>query len=174
LYVPKDAVRRVDKLHLPGRFIVVNCSSNSNEKAWPEAKWKELSETIIKDYGISVIEIGIRPLLSGINDPNYVDLCGKLSILESAEVIRRARLFIGIDSGPAHLANAVETAGVILLGSYLGFTSYMPFSGRYGKGERVAIVHNVGPAADIPFDKVFTAVKKTLNNTSTNSHIING
>lgn len=174
VYVPQDAVRRVEALHLPERFVAVNCSSNTIEKDWPEAKWKELSEKIMKNYGLSVVEIGILPLLSGINDPNYVDLCNRLSILESAEVIRRARLFVGIDSGPAHLANAVGTAGVILMGSYLGFTRYMPFSGRYGKGEGVAIVHNAGPAADIPVDTVFAAVKETFNNGDAGSRAKNG
>lgn len=42
------------------------------------------------------------------------DLTGTLSILESAEVIRRSSLFIGLDSGPAHLANAVRTPTVLL------------------------------------------------------------
>jgi heptosyltransferase III len=38
-----------------------------------------------------------------------VNLCGKLQVRESAAVLRRALLFAGHDSGPAHLAAAVGT-----------------------------------------------------------------
>ena len=36
-----------------------------------------------------------------------VNLCGELSVRESAAVLRSARVFIGHDSGPMHLAAAV-------------------------------------------------------------------
>lgn len=38
------------------------------------------------------------------------------SILDLAEIIRRARLFIGCDSGPLHLSSAVRTPSVALFG----------------------------------------------------------
>jgi ADP-heptose:LPS heptosyltransferase len=47
-----------------------------------------------------------------------VDLCGRLTPRESAAVIERADLFIGHDSGPLHLADAVGTPCVGLFGSY--------------------------------------------------------
>ena len=55
------------------------------------------------------------------------------AVAESAEIIRRAALFIGIDSGPAHLADAVKTPGVILLGRYLTWDYYMPYTGFYAE-----------------------------------------
>ena len=66
------------------------------------------------------------------DDGNYSNLCGQSGIAETAEDdSRRAALFIGIDSGPAHLANAVKTPGVILLGRYLTWDYYMPYTGFY-------------------------------------------
>ena len=56
----------------------------------------QLFAYIQRDYGLPVLEIGSTPSFGEIS--RY---CGKLSILQSAEIIRRARLFIGIDSGPA-------------------------------------------------------------------------
>ena len=53
------------------------------------------------------------------DDENSRNLCGQTGIAESAEIIRRATLFIGIDSGPSHLANAVKTPGVILFDRHL-------------------------------------------------------
>ena len=91
------------------------------------------------------------------------NLCGQLSILESAEVIRRAKLFIGIDSGPAHLANAVDTPGVILIGSYLGFSKYNPFSGDYGNGKNAKIVYAEGLIVNIEVDEVMAAMSRMFD-----------
>ena len=89
-------------------------------------------------------------------------ICGELTILESAEVIRRAKLFIGIDSGPAHLANALGTPGVILMGSYLGFERYIPFSGHYGDGSNARLIFTDGPACLIDVNDVVQATYEVL------------
>ena len=83
--------------------------------------------------------------------------------METAEVIRRADLFIGIDSGPAHLANAVGTPGVILLGAYGGFRSYLPYSGGYATGMAADIIRADGPAADVPAAAVYDAAMRRLS-----------
>src|SRR3990167_5361090 len=43
-----------------------------------------------------------------------INLCGKLSVRETAAVIECAQLFIGHDSGPMHLASAVKTPSVAI------------------------------------------------------------
>jgi heptosyltransferase-3 len=159
VYIPESAVKKIDSFDLPAEFIAINCTSNADEKGWPKEKWDILLKKIKERYRIPVFEIGLKPFIdqsAGI----CKSLCGQLSILESAEVIRRARLFIGIDSGPAHLANAVGTPGVILIGSYLGFAKYLPFSGSYTNSEGAEIVYIDGPVAHISFDKVMDAVNK--------------
>jgi len=165
VYIPKHSSAAVDALGLPGEFIVINCTSNADEKGWPKEKWECLLGEIKERCALPVVEVGLKPLIdrsSGI----YYGLCGKLSIMESAEVIRRARLFIGIDSGPAHLANAVNTHGIVLMGNYLGFKRYLPFSGFYKESEHAEIVYADGSAAEISVERVFAAVEKMLNNAS--------
>jgi ADP-heptose:LPS heptosyltransferase len=46
--------------------------------------------------------------------PNVVDWTGQLTLIETAALIARADLFIGADSGPAHLAAAVGTPAMVL------------------------------------------------------------
>jgi hypothetical protein len=93
-------------------------------------------------------------------------LINKTSILECAEIIKRSRLFLGVDSGPAHLANAVHTKGVVLLGALGNFKSYNPFSGGYGEHQtNVKLVRNpLGPVAEIPLHQVREAVEQSLIN----------
>jgi heptosyltransferase III len=160
---PPAAVRTTDAISLPPRFIVIHCVSSDPRKDWPEDKWRELTARILATLPVAVVEVGIRPLLIQRDSPRHRSLCGALNVLETAEVIRRADLFIGIDSGPAHLANAVATTGVILLGSYLRFKAYMPYTGGYAAGATAEIIRAVnGPVADLSVDAVFTAVMARL------------
>lgn len=162
VYIPQSIFTKIDSLNLPSEFIAINCTSNADEKGWPKEKWEMLLREIQEKYSMPVFEIGLKPLIeqsAGLCN----SLCGQLSILESAEVIRRARLFIGIDSGPAHLANSVGTTGVILMGNYLGFSKYNPFSGSYGNRKNVAIIYTEGSVANIPLDKVLIEVQKMIS-----------
>ena len=156
---PPAAAAMVDALSLPSRFIVIHCASNDPRRDWSADKWRELVARILAaDQTVTIVEVGLRPLAVVQDGARQRTLCGMLTILETAEVIRRARLFIGIDSGPAHLANAVGTHGVILLGVLLRFRSYTPYSGGYATGETAAIVHADRPVADLSVDVAFTTV----------------
>lgn len=161
LTIPQSEVNKIDLLGLPGDFIVVHCVSNDSGRNWDREKWRQLVENVIRDFGIHVVEIGLQPLLE-LDSARYVDLCGKLSLLGTAEVIRRARLFVGIDSGPAHLANAIGTFGIVLLGRYSNFDRYMPYSGKFKTGENARIIYAVGPAAEISVDTAYNALSEKL------------
>jgi len=162
VYILQSAIQKIDSLNLPFEFIAINCTSNAEEKGWPKEKWGKLLKEIQAKYRLPVFEIGLKPFID--QTAGFCkNLCGQLSILESAEVIRRARLFIGIDSGPAHLANAVGTPGVILMGSYLGFSKYNPFSGYYGNRKNVEIVYTEGSVANIHLDKVLIEVQRMIS-----------
>lgn len=62
-----------------------------------------------------------------------VNLCGRLTPRESAAGFRRARLFIGHDSGPMHLAAAVQTPCVAIFAARNKPRMWFP----YGKQHRV-------------------------------------
>ncbi|HEX3348563.1 MAG TPA: glycosyltransferase family 9 protein [Acetobacteraceae bacterium] len=55
------------------------------------------------------------PVLAAI--PGAIDLCGKLTIAETAACIQRARLYVGNDSGLMHLAAACGTPTIGLCGT---------------------------------------------------------
>jgi len=162
VYIDKNVKSTVEALRLPPRIVVFHCSSNTIEKDWPRDKWNQLARYIGAKYGYCVVEVGLHPILSDSGNLLYRNLAGKLSILETAEVIGRAKLFIGIDSGPAHMANAVGVKGVLLLGSYLGFKKYNPFSGDYGAHGNSSLIYADGPVAGIPFEMVQQSVDNAL------------
>ncbi len=56
-----------------------------------------------------------------------VNLSGKTTICQSAEILRRCRLAVGADTGLAHISCAVAVPNVILLGG-AHFGRFMPYS----------------------------------------------
>ena len=72
------------------------------------------------------------------------------------------QLYIGIDSGPAHLANAVKTPGVILLGRYWTWDYYMPYTGFYADARNCRILRHAGPVTDLPLDLCLNTVDEVL------------
>jgi ADP-heptose:LPS heptosyltransferase len=56
-----------------------------------------------------------------------VNLCGRSTLGETAALLRRCRLYVGAESGGAHLACAVGVPNVVLLGGG-HFGRFMPYS----------------------------------------------
>lgn len=163
MYIPANVQQQVRALNLPARPIVIHCQSSHVLRDWPASHWNRLVQWLLDTYPYSVVEVGLNPVVT-LEDSRFRSLCGQLSLLETADVISQARLFVGIDSGPAHMANAGGVEGVILLGQLFDFTDYLPYSGRYKRGEGVTILNDFGhPCAELPFDWVQTAVKQRLS-----------
>lgn len=162
LFLQDQHRAKVDSLQLTKPYIVVHCQSNFAPKDWPSDRWQQLIHWIDENYNYQVVEIGLKSNLV-VNSSSYRNLCGQLSILETAEVIRRADYFIGLDSGPSHLGNATGTFGVILMGALTTFASYNPYSGGYGRQENARLVRKEGlTCAQLSFEFVRDEVKKVL------------
>lgn len=156
-------VAAVDVLGLPGRFVAVHGRSNQDVRDWRDERWRDLAARL-RAVGLPVVEVGVDPVLP--DAPGVTNLCGRVSVLQTAEVIFRAAAFVGVDSGPAHLANAVGTPGVILLGRYRSYERYMPYSGRYADGSNADVIQWDGPASEIPVGVVVDRVSARLRGAS--------
>lgn len=163
VYLRPEHAAAVDALGLPADYCVIHRQSTSSEKDWSLADWRAVADRIARDLRIPIVEIGAsaQAAPSPLADL-AIDLVNRTSLLATAEVIRRARFFVGVDSAPAHLANAVRTPGVVLLGRLGVFRSYMPFNGYYaGDVPEVKLVRNLaGPVRDIPVADVMAAIRQ--------------
>ncbi len=166
LYIQELNRSRVDRLDLPESFVVIHRKSNDKNRDWDEKKWSNLVDYLIKS-NIHVIEIGGDKDTSKLvkNNSKYKDLRGQLSILDTAELLSRSEIFIGIDSGPAHIANSVKAKSIILLGILGNFKKYHPYSGFYSsEGDHLKIVRNlVGAASEIELIDVIEAFNYLSN-----------
>ena len=162
VYLGSEHVGAVDALGLPADYCVIHRESNSFDKDWRPENWRGLAEWISSTLSLPIVEVGATKKtepspLAGM----AIDLVNRTPLLQTAEVIRRARFFIGVDSGPAHLANAVGAPGVVLLGQLSVFRRYIPFTGFYASdAPEVKIVRNLtGPAREIALDDVIDAMR---------------
>jgi ADP-heptose:LPS heptosyltransferase len=152
----------VASLGLPERYVVIHCKSNEDQRDWQAQKWCELVRWLTDEAGVFVCEIGNSPVVITTDTAHTRNLCGTLAVMQTAALVARAALFVGIDSGPAHLANAAGTPGVILLGRYHVFDRYTPYSGGYGDGSRADLVRTAGFASEIPVETVVAAASRRL------------
>ena len=118
-----EAERRIDALRLPERFVAVHPASRWLFKCWPAARLAELINTL-QARGERVVLTGSRDadesalvdqVVRGLRAP-VINLSGQLGLKELAALIGRARLFLGVDSAPMHMASAMGTPAVALFG----------------------------------------------------------
>lgn len=97
-------------------------SEFGKEKRWPVERFAELARRLCDERRLRAVvtwgpgEREMAARVAQLSAGAAVRALETRSILDLAEVIRRARLFIGCDSGPLHLASAVETPSVALFG----------------------------------------------------------
>jgi heptosyltransferase II len=131
--------RQVDELfaeaHVTGPFVALAPGAHWGTKRWPyfaelaRALALELPLAIVGGPGDRADARAIRNAL-GSGAP-VVDAVGRLSLLGSGELIRRAALLVSNDSAPVHLASATGTPTIEIYGPTVpsfGFAARARFS----------------------------------------------
>ena len=122
--MPPEPLRQIERLEASGRLIAVHAGGTNRYKRWAPEKVVELIETLGKDPTLSFVLLGNggeRPLADPIVgqirlEGRVLSLVGRLTVAQSAAVIHRAALYIGGDSGLAHVAVALGTPTVVWFG----------------------------------------------------------
>lgn len=148
IYIDAASERKVDSLSLPPGFIVVHATSNEASRDWSTEGWHRLMRFILDEAELPVVEVGLHSVLD-VDHARFRSLCGQLSILETAEVIRRAEFFIGVDSAPAHMANAWHRPALLLFGEYRSERTWCPYDGEYASREDEIILRHPGPLSEL-------------------------
>ena len=144
-----SAARAIGAQALGVESIAVSVGTKVQAKDWGRENWRELLGRMAEEFpGRALLLLGAaeesdasefaaegwRANGGGV----VVNLCGTLTPRESAAAIARARLFVGHDSGPMHLAAAVGTRVVAIFAARNIPRQWFPF----GKQHRV-VYHRV-------------------------------
>ncbi|MFO8052726.1 MAG: lipopolysaccharide heptosyltransferase II [Candidatus Omnitrophota bacterium] len=128
LYVPikKKSQQKVDKIlkeqgiEEKDKLIVIHPSASCPSKRWPQDKFIELIEILNnkKDLKIAVITSADQLNFASqiLKVKGVINLCGQLSISETASLLKKVSLFISCDSGPAHIAAGLNIPIITIFG----------------------------------------------------------
>ena len=169
--------------HLPA--IAVSVGTKVQSKDWGKENWRGLLGRLAGIYpGHALVLLGAageseasefaadgwREVV-GDSGP-VVNLCGVLTPRESAAVLARSRVFLGHDSGPMHLAAAVQTPCVAIFAARNKPRVWFPYGERHevvyhrvdcwGCGLETCIVEKKKCITSITVDEVVGCVRRVL------------
>lgn len=106
------------------RFAAIAFRAVGESRRWGVEKYTELAKRLISEQNVKVVLIGKEEdrsegeqIAAGAGVANVFNLAGKTTVRELATILTQAALFVGNDSGAAHLAAAVGTPVVVLSGA---------------------------------------------------------
>ena len=124
------SMQRFANDHQLGEFVLLNPGAGWNSKLWPHARYAEVARSLHQRHGLRSVVLWAGPrerdwaeaIVKDANGSNATKASGATmlapdtSLPELAELCRLAKLFVGSDTGPMHLAAAVGTPSVAMYG----------------------------------------------------------
>lgn len=147
---------------LPKEFIALHVGASQANKALSAETWAEIVQSLISLHPIPIVLIGAPGeksisdrLQSLVPQAQFVDYVGETSIPEIFQILMKAKVLLGCDSAPMHIATLTQTPCLNISLSTVNFWETGPRSpGSY--------VVRFTQAADVKADTVGIALKRML------------
>jgi len=173
-----EALLKANDIDIAEPFVAINPVAFWDTKLWEDDKFARLCDRIAKELRYKIVFTGskghgsIEQIQSMMTSPS-INLEGQTTLRDLAYLYSLSRLLITTDSGPMHIAAAVNTPTVALFGP-----TDPSRTGPYGKGH--IVVRKEMPCSpcflkkcdtkkcmkEIGVDEVFEAVKEIINRES--------
>lgn len=114
-----EAVRSVFGGKLPLKYFVVHLFNDFETRRYPLAYWKVILERIAKRFSLPILIIGgPKDMKLDWKIEGLIQSQSELSLGASAYAISKASVFLGNESGPAHLAGAFGVPTAIFMSGH--------------------------------------------------------
>jgi ADP-heptose:LPS heptosyltransferase len=164
-------------------LIAVSVGTKVQAKDWGRENWRALLARLALLYPDHAVALSGAPEENEASEfaaegwrkaggGPVVNLCGRLTPRESAAAFRRARIFIGHDSGPMHLAAAVQTPCVAIFAARNKPRVWFPYGRRHrvvyhktecwGCGLETCIIEKKRCLTSIKVDEVVEQIRVVL------------
>jgi lipopolysaccharide heptosyltransferase II len=134
---PSVTARAFEKIGLPSEMdlpiIGIVPSAQWPGKRWPISYFRKLVERIVDKSEFRAVVFGGKEdtfcseIVVGLPTDRVINAQGKLTIAESAAVIKRSELVVANDTGLMHVADALGIASVLFLGPTTAEMGCLPF-----------------------------------------------
>ena len=117
--------------------LLIHCTTARRAKLWPFAYWRDVIEDAVS-HGLEVGLVGGPPSAQKesynagdgeewlLSETPLVDLRGQTSLIQLAGACAQAKAVISVDAGPLHIAAAVGTPTLAIVGNDEGGTGASP------------------------------------------------
>ena len=160
----KEETKRDDipASHYAG-YIACVIGAAHGTKRWPIHKWKEFCKTM--DHPLILLggknDVDAAREIASVDDVKVYNACGKFSINESADPVRKAKLVITNDTGLMHVAAAFKKPVVSLWGNTVPSFGMYPYYGERFLATRQKKIYDIiqvnklwcRPCSKIGYDK---------------------
>ena len=114
----------ISKNRLPAtRFLVaLHAGASIKPKEWLPERYAKVCDQLVRNYNGQVIILGskadeaVSSKIVSLAEEKIINLAGKISLRESASIIKCCDMFIGNNSGPMHIAAALNIPVVTIFG----------------------------------------------------------
>lgn len=157
----------LEEYNLAGKdnIIAVHPFTSDPLKQWPSNNFLELVRRIKLELNKTVVVVGgIEEALKNKYffswmDKDVINLAGRTTLVQLAALLKRCRLLVSGDSGPVHLACAVNTPVIAIFRNDLpGKTAK-----RWGPWQKRSLVIEKSSLCDISVDEVLEKVREVMN-----------
>lgn len=141
VFLHSGSVREADRFlaeHGLGRqrtLVAVAPGAAQATKRWPERHWTALLGALVS-AGRDVVVVGgpgereLAGRVAAAGGAQAASAAGAFDLLGTGALLRRARGLVAGDTGVAHLATAVGTPAVVLMGPTVGTFGFLPYRAR--------------------------------------------
>jgi ADP-heptose:LPS heptosyltransferase len=159
LRVREEDDRRARALVPPGKrpLAIVHPGASVAEKRWPGKAFGRVTEALIRQgYGVAVTgsagEKELTRRVSGLT-PGVMDLGGRTDLSTLIALVAQASVLVSNDTGPAHLAHALQTPSATIFGPSTDVKRWGPLN----RGRHAVLFGN--PISDVSTDNVVRSIK---------------
>lgn len=121
LDLPAAAVDHAERVlaqrHLPSLLVALGPGAGAADRRWPVAHFVALTRDLLaRQPNIGIIVVGDASvqadgeLIRAVAPERVANFSGQATLLQSAALLARCQVYVGNDSGPMHLAAAMECA----------------------------------------------------------------
>ncbi|MBF0522645.1 MAG: glycosyltransferase family 9 protein [Candidatus Omnitrophica bacterium] len=119
----KAAVRKmIDKDIGSKPFVVIAPGAMDNSKRWTEKNFALVADELVKTKGVGIVFVGgaedrhVAQSIGHLMESEFVNLCGRTTLLDLAELMNHCQMVIANDSAPMHLASYLDKPVLAIFG----------------------------------------------------------
>jgi heptosyltransferase-1 len=161
----------------PENYTVLIPGSAHTEKCWPIERFAAVADRINSDYQLQIVTVGtaseapINQKLKQSAKTPITDLTGRTNLKQLVSLLKNARLVITNDTGPGHIAAALNIPLVMIFGRANPIRLY-PYNNKesvvaiepFTRGADINNTHPKYHVKNIKTDDVYNKIKSQMKN----------